>query len=434
MVIREFFYEIVLLLLALVAIPKMLYHRIFYGKYKKSLFKRFGFGFPAIAKGQRKLIWIHAVSVGETKAVATLAKMFKRQYDNPIVMISSTTETGHDEALRCIPIADYHVYLPLDFRWIIRPIVHRIKPDLVIMVETDFWYNFLKSSKDSGAVVAVVNGKISTSSLKRFQSLQKLSETLFSQVDLYCVQNELYKERFEQIGIPTKKIVITGNMKFDEVYPQLSEEEMGNWKQQLGIAPGDLVLVAGSTHHPEETLILDSLHEVWKQYPRLKLLLVPRHPERFNEVAGILSSQKLAFTRLSEWNAKNDGGGSVVLIDAMGVLRKCYQLADIAIVGGSYTEKVGGHNIIEPCWYGVPVIFGPHMFTQTELVSLVKEYEAGEQVPPEALTTTLLDYLGNPEKRSLLGKGGLRLTGDAKGATQKTFDAINAKLNQSMSI
>lgn len=426
--IREIFYEIALLLLGIVAIPKMLYQRMFYGKYRKSLSKRFGFGFPTIAKGKRKLIWIHAVSVGETKAVATLAKMLKMQLNDPIIIVSSTTETGHDEALRSIPTAEYHVYLPLDFRWVIRPIVKRIKPDLVILVESDFWYNFLKSSKDIGAKVAVVNGKISKTSLRRFLYWRQLSETLFSQIDLYCVQNSLYKERFEQIGVPPNKIVTTGNMKFDEVYPQLSETEMANWKQQLGIAPGDLVLVAGSTHNPEEILILDALKEVWKQYPRLKLLLVPRYPERFNEVAGILSSRKQPFSRLSEWNSKTEGNESVILIDAMGVLRKCYQLADIALVGGSYTEKIGGHNIIEPCWYGIPVIFGPHMHTQIELVALVKEYKAGEQVPPEALASTLLAYLGNPEQRALLGKGGLRLTGDAKGATQKTFDAISSCL------
>lgn len=426
---REFLYEAMLWLLGLVAIPRMLYQRIFHGKYKKSLFKRFGIGFPMIAKGDRKLIWIHAVSVGETKAVAALAKMLKTQLHNPILVISSTTETGHAEAERSIPTADYHVYMPLDFRWIIKSIVKRTAPDLVLLVETDFWYNFLKASKDIGATIAVVNGKISLTSLQRFQRFGELSHQLFSHIDLCCVQNTLYQKRFEQVGMLPEKIIVTGNMKFDEIYPQLTPDEMDKWKQQLGIAPGDLILVAGSTHDPEEKIILDALQEVWQQCPNLKVMIVPRHPERFNEVAGLIAGRKLRFSRLSELTSRQAGDTAgkekVILIDAMGVLRKCYQMADIAIVGGSFTSRVGGHNIIEPCWYGVPVLFGPFMHTQLELVALVNEYHAGEQVPAQELGKALVEYLKDPEQRVQLGKGGLRLTADAKGATQKTWQALS---------
>lgn len=426
---RDFIYEAMLWLLGVVAIPKMLYQRIFHGKYKQSLFKRFGIGFPMISKGNRKLIWIHAVSVGETKAVAALAKMLKTQLHNPILVISSTTETGHAEAERSISVADYHVYMPLDFRWIINSIVKRTAPDLLLLVETDFWYNFLKASKEAGAAIAIVNGKISLTSLHRFQRFGELSRLLFSHIDLCCVQNTLYKERFEQVGMALEKIEVTGNMKFDEIYPQLTSEEMTKWRQQLGIVPGDLVLVVGSTHDPEEKIILDTLKEVWQHIPNLKVMIVPRHPERFNEVAGLISTRKLRFSRLSELMSRpaNDSGEKekVLLIDAMAVLRKCYQLADIAVVGGSFTSKVGGHNIIEPCWYGVPVLFGPYMHTQLELVALVNEYHAGEQIQAQELAKTLVDYLKNSEKRAQLGKGGLRLTADAKGATQKSWQALS---------
>lgn len=426
---QDILYELMLWLLALAALPKMLYQRLVHKKYKKSLFKRFGIGFPAISKGSRKLIWIHAVSVGETKAVAALAKMLKTKLQNPILVISSTTETGHAEAERSIPSADYHVYLPLDFRWIIKPIVKRLLPDLVILVETDFWYNFLKASKEVGATVAVVNGKISLSSLQRFQRFPDLSRHLFTQLDLCCVQNRIYQERFEQVGMDKEKIKITGNMKFDEIYPQLTGEELSRWKKQLGIAADDPVLVAGSTHDPEEKMILEALQEVWKEYPNLKVMLVPRHPERFNEVAGLISGSKVRFSRLSELAARHNGtpigDDKVILIDAMGVLRKCYQMANIAIVGGSFTQKVGGHNIIEPCWYGVPVLFGPFMHTQQELVTLVNQYHAGVQVTAQELATTLISYLKDPKKREELGRGGLQLTGEAKGATQKTWRSLS---------
>ena len=167
--ILSFFYEIALWLLALIYLPKLIYDYFFRKKYNQSIARRLGFNFPLITKGKRSLVWVHAVSVGETKAISSLIKTIRNQLNNPIIVISSITETGHDEAKRSIQLADYHVYLPIDFRFIIRPIIKRAAPDLVILTETDFWYNFLKSAKDSGAVIALVNGKISERSFRRFK-------------------------------------------------------------------------------------------------------------------------------------------------------------------------------------------------------------------------------------------------------------------------
>lgn len=418
------FYELALWTLAMAAIPKMLYQRFVHGKYRNSLSKRFGFGFPNITKGDRKLIWIHAVSVGETKVVASLAKLLKNSPGNPIIVVSSITETGHVEAQRSMPFADYHVYLPFDLYSIISPIIRRAKPELVILSESDFWYNFLRSSKSHGASVAVVNGKISQRSADRFRKLKLFTNALFSCVDLLCTQNLLYQERFVEVGIPAQKLIVTGNMKFDESYPKLNADEIDIWRRNLGIKASDQVLVVGSTHDPEELLILDALKEVWQHLPHLKVLIVPRHPERFLEVAMLLHKKEIPFIRFSNFNA-NTGEEKVILIDAMGQLRRCYQLADLAIVGGSFTDKVGGHNIIEPCWYGVPVLFGPHMHTQLELVSLVKQYNAGIQVNKDNLTSTLLSILKDPEKRAKYGKGGELLVSEMQGATAKTWQAIS---------
>lgn len=421
------FYEIALWILTLVAIPKLAYQRWKYGKYQHSLAQRFGRDFPQIDKKERPLVWIHAVSVGETKAVAVLAKKLKQELPNPILLISSTTETGHAEALRSLSFADYHVYMPLDFNRVVRPIIKRVRPDLVVLCETDFWYNFLQSCKAVGAKIAVVNGKLSVASLERFRRFHFFSRRLFSLIDLFCVQNALYQKRFEQVGVPTEKIVVTGNMKFDEEYPQLSAEDLIRWRDLLGIAKEDKVLVIGSTHSPEEDLLLEELAHVWQRCPKLKVLIVPRHPERFNEVANLLAKKNIPFVRLSSINSKV-GKEMVILVDAMGVLRKCYQLADLAIVAGSYTPKVGGHNIIEPCWFGVPVLFGPHMHTQLELVELVAEYKAGLQVPLEELSGVIISCLTTPSQHAALGEGGKRLVQDLRGATGKTWKAMEAEL------
>lgn len=416
-------YELAMWVLALAAIPKILYQRIFHGKYRNSLTKRLGFGFPNIVKDQRKVIWVHAVSVGETKAVAVLAKQLKARMNNAVLIVSSITETGHTEAQRSMPFADYHVYLPVDLYGVINPIIKRVKPDLVLLVESDFWLHFLRSCKRYGAKVALVNGKMSERSMQRFQKFQNFSKLLFSQIDLFCMQNRIYEKRFLSLGIPQEQIHVTGNMKFDESYPRLSESELLRWKSELGISEENQVLVVGSSHHPEEEMIVERLASIWKVYPKLKALIVPRHPERFLEVGALLAKRNIPYIAFSKLPNKT-GQEKVILVDAMGQLRKCYQLADIAFVAGSFTDRVGGHNIIEPCWYGVPVLFGPHMRTQPELVSLVNEYHAGIQVDESEFVNTVIDLLDHPEKRAALGEGGRTLMADMQGATSRTLTIL----------
>lgn len=415
-------YEVCLFLIGLAALPAFLYELVFKGKYRKSLLKRFGSGFPLIKKGERPLVWIHAVSLGETKAVSALAKKMRTELKNPVIVFSTTTETGYVEACRTIA-ADYHVYLPFDFGWVIKPIIRRTAPDVLILCESDFWFNFISTAKAAGAYVALVNGKISRTSTERLKKVPFFAKALFNSIDLLCVQSNLYRTRFESLGILTDKIVVTGNMKFDGDYAKLPATQLQAWRNELGIRPKDPVLVVGSSHHPEEALLLKALSQVWSQFPNLKVMIVPRHPERFNEVAGILQKNNISFRRLSQKHAESSDM-PVILIDAMGLLRKCYQLADIAIVAGSYTAKVGGHNILEPSWYGVPVIFGPHMQGQPDLLELVREYKAGMQVNIEELPQVLIKLLDHPQECKELGSAGLKLAGDVHGATGKTWDLI----------
>lgn len=421
----SFLYECCLLVLALLSLPKFLYQLMVKGKYRAQFFKRFGSGFPLIKKDGRPLIWVHAVSLGETKAIAPLVKALKAKFNHPLIIFSTTTETGYVESCRSIS-ADHHVYLPFDFGWIINPIIKKTAPDLLILCESDFWYNLLKSAKKAGAKTILVNGKISKKSMERFKQVNFFTKKLFSFIDLFCVQSQLYAKRFEELAIPIEKITVTGNMKFDGDYSKLSEPKLKDWRNELGIDTLDPVLVVGSSHDPEETQLLETLPPVWERFPNLKVLLVPRHPERFHEVAGILQKKNIPYRRLSE-NKHQDDSASVILVDAMGVLRKCYQLADVAIVAGSFTPKVGGHNILEPSWYGVPVIFGPYMHSQPDLVDLVKEYGAGIQVDTARLADELISCFKEPEKRKSLGEAGMRLTSDLQGATGKTCELIRER-------
>ena len=418
----QFFYNFVLLLFLLFTSPKLLYDYFIKKKYHQSLKYRLGCHFPKIE--EKKVAWIHAVSLGETKAVVALAKKLKIHFPDIALIISSVTETGHAEAKKSIPEADYHVYMPIDLSFIIDPIIKNVKPTLVLISETDLWYNFLKASKKVGAQTLVVNGKISERSCNRYSKIPFFSRKIFSLIDLFCLQNSFYAQLFSKLVIPSSKLYITGNLKIDEPYPILNKTELSQWRTRLKIHEEDFVLVIGSTHDPEEKILLENLRTLFAQIPYLKIILIPRHPERFDRVANLLTNDGYKFSRYSEIE-KTTSDVQVILGDAMGVLRKFYQIADIAIVAGSYTEKVGGHNVLEPCCYGVPVIFGPFMHSQKELKELVLNYKAGLQIEIAELSSAISDFYKNSEKKIMMGKRGRQIMEEMNGATDRTWNVIN---------
>lgn len=423
------FYEVILWLIALIALPKTIFSFFYHKKYRESLLPRLGFGYPIFPKNGHSSIWIHAVSVGETKAIVPLARELNRLFpDNPLI-ISSASETGHMEAKRSLPFADHFVYLPLDFTCVINPIVKNASPGLVILCESDFWYNFLFQCKKRGAAIALVSGKMSERSSWRFGCVPFFSKKLFGLLDILCVQNSLYYSRFIKAGSFSEKMKVTGNLKLDEDYPQLSNAEIIEWRQKLGIQVGQPVLTIGSSHDSEEQLFLKILKDLWKESPHLRVILVPRRPERFKEVGRLLEKEGLKWINFTEINQRV-GNEQVILIDAMGLLRMCYQLADFALVGGSFTDRVGGHNILEPCWYGKPVLFGPHMQTQLELVELIKQYGAGLQVDQKGLEETLRTWLKHPDQAKEIGSKGWGLINDFKGSTSRTLEAIHPFLDK----
>lgn len=387
-----------------------------------------GLNFPHIKAEGRFIIWIHAVSVGETKAIYSLLRILKKQHDNPYIIISSITETGHIEAKKSITCADLHIYLPFDLSWIIHPIVKSIRPNLVIISETDFWYNFLASCKQFSANIVLVNGKISEKSCRLYQKFLFYSKNIFNLCDVLCVQSEEYLKRFALTGVDIKKLFVTGNLKLDNTISFLKKDELALWKEKLGINESDQVLVIGSTHHKEEEAILNSLDLLIKQKENLKIVLVPRHPERFDEVTTILKKLNLPFTKLSKLNQKK-GNEKIIFIDSMGLLNKCYQFADLAIVGGSFYEGIGGHNIIEPCQFLVPTLFGPYMENQKELVVMVKQYRAGLQLNLSLLNSVVERLLNNHDERKVIGENGLMLIKSCGGATHKTSHIISSFLN-----
>lgn len=388
-------------------------------KYRGILGARLGRKFPKIEKKQRKLIWVHAVSLGETKAIAPLIKKFKSLPNPPLILLSTVTQTGYAEGKKTA--ADYTVYLPFDFRYIIRPIVRRVRPDLVILTETDFWYHFQKAAKKSGAQLIVVNSKLSKRSFGRYQTFPSFVRHLLKPIDHFYVQGPLYEERLQKLGISPDKITITGNIKLDAPIGTIKTPT----RQQLGLKEA-FVITLGSTHNPEERIWIKALKTLWQKQANLKVLLVPRHPERFREVEHLLEKEGLSYARWSEKGTLHTH--QILLVDAMGVLKTCYQLADLTFVGGSFTSLVGGHNILEPCFYGKPVLFGPYMDSQPDLLDLARAYQAGLQIKPEDIISTVQQFMTNPSLSAQIGKNGLNLMAASQGALDKTFHALQLKL------
>lgn len=419
----SFIYDLLLLLLGIFALPKLLWQCLKMGKYKRSFLERLGLKLPTLESTKEPVIWMHMVSVGETRAVIPLYKKIRKEYPNAKVVISSITETGQMEAKRSMPDADLHFFLPLDFSWIIRKTMRKIHPNILILVECEFWYHLIFQAKKNDAEVFLVNGRISERSSKRFSLFSFFTKELFKSFDALCLQTDLYKKRFVEMGIDPSKLFVTGNLKFDVTSKKLTPEEIESWRGEMGIAKEDRVVVIGSSHNTEEEILLSALDPVFKSIPNLKVILVPRHPERFNQVFTLVKEKGFSTIAYSK-RAEKTGSEKVILIDAMGLLLSCYQLADIAIVGGSFIDHIGGHNVFEPVECGVPVIFGPFMKEQAELADIVLTGKAGVQVSANELADWTLKLLTDPIEYQARKEACSKLTQQMRGSIERTWQVL----------
>jgi 3-deoxy-D-manno-octulosonic-acid transferase len=286
----------------------------------------------------------------------------------------------------------------------------RLKPHLLLLSEGDLWLNMLHSAKKRGARIALVSGKLSERSAKRYAKVPFFTRSLFDNLDLICAQNTLYADRLKLFS---KNVVTTGNLKFDIPISPLSASQKAQWQKQLHLQPHEPLLVIGSTHPGEEELLIPIALETDS-----KILLIPRHPERFDRVFAMLPH---GAGRLSKGLT---GQEKIILIDTMGLLTTCYQLATLAIVGGSFVPGIGGHNILEPIQASIPVLFGPYMKKQQQLAQLVCNAGAGKQLAPHELSSTLQSLLNNPALYQTLQTKAIELASHSRGATERTWNAL----------
>jgi 3-deoxy-D-manno-octulosonic-acid transferase len=395
------------------------------GKYGAMLGERLG-RVPERLAGQqsRPTIWVHAVSVGEVLAVGRLIEALRAEFAQYRVVVSTTTATGQKLARARFGEANVF-YFPLDFAFAIRPYLQLLRPQLIVIAETEFWPNFLRLAHQSGARVAVVNARISDRSWRGYRRFRGLLARVLQELDLFLAQTEEDRKRLAEIGAPTERIQVSGNLKFDVAVPPPPPivASLRSTFQKERAAP---VIVCGSTVEGEEPLLLRTFENVRASHPRAVMILAPRHPERFAEVARLLEQLGIRFWRRSLWSGDPIAGG-VLLVDTIGELASLYALADVAFVGGSLVPR-GGHNIIEPAQHGVPIIVGNHTENFRDIIGLFQSRDAVRVVGPAELPLVLLELISNEPERAALGRRATETLQSQTGATQRTLAALEKLL------
>ncbi len=395
----SFLYDLVLGFYLFLQLPSLLFSKKNRNAFQKFALPNFK---SSLFKTKSKIVWVHSVSLGEAKAASVLISQVKSKEqvlaENSFFVIHSvTTQTGFEEAKK--GLADQIVFMPFDFSFLMRRLGRKIQPDLIIFVETDFWYHFVKYMKKAGSKTAVISGKLSKRSFRRLQFFTFFAKKLFSLFDLIAVQNKTYQKRFSQFA---ENIKISPNLKFFHLPKKLSPDTIQTLKNKLNIQESDQVITIASTHEPEEKLLLEELKTFIADQNNLKILLAPRHPERFKEVACLLKNLSLPFTRLSALNSNSiKDSANLILIDSMGFLNQAFSISHLAIVAGSFVPKIGGHNILEPVFFDLPVIFGPYMHDQQELKNIALKEKIAVQTDLKNVKEIINFFLKNIYKQKL---------------------------------
>jgi 3-deoxy-D-manno-octulosonic-acid transferase len=377
------------------------------------------------------VVWFHAVSVGEVNLLATLIPAFQKRRPDCRIVVSATTDTGLAEARRRFSDRDVIAW-PFDFSWAVAAALDAVRPALIVLTESELWPNFLQAAGDRAIPVIAVNARMSPRSFARLKRVRGLAARfLFARVSRFAVQEQEYAERLRQLGVPRDKLAVTGSVKYDGAIPDGASEKTAQLRRLLGVSTtgGAVIWLAGSTHAPEEAIVLAVFARLRVRFPGLRLILVPRHPDRFEEVAGLVEQSRLPVVRRSRVNQPLAETPAVTLLDTLGELGAAWGLADVGFTGGSLDGTRGGQSMIEPAGYGVPCAFGPHVWNFKDAAKRLLEVGGAVMVNDELqLEEALAKLIGDPELRARMGLAARDLVRRQQGATARTLEELDALL------
>ncbi len=419
------------LLLLMAIAPVLIYRRITQGKYRRGWYEKLT-GRLSRQHPDRTCLWFHAVSVGEVLQLQKVLEETEARFPLAELLITVTTETGYDVAREKYP--RYTVsFFPLDFSWAINHALSAIRPRLIVLVELELWPNLILTAKRRKIPLILINGRMGAKSFRGYSRLKPLMKRLLSCFEILAVQTETYQDRLLGLGAPADRVIVSGNIKFDRSESDRKNPKTLELKSWFRLDASDLVFIAGSTQDPEEIYAIDAWLALRNEFPRLRLIIVPRHKERFDEVADLIRQRGCRLIRRStlvdqgksSMEANNvPDGPEVGLLDTLGELAACWGLADIAFVGGSLTNR-GGQNMIEPAGYGTAVLFGPNTWNFKDITEALLSLDAAKVVSgPDELRETIRQLLRHPDEAHRMGQAAHAFVASQRGATLRTVDLI----------
>lgn len=411
--------------------PVLLYRMVVQGKYREGWQEKFLGRLPP-RKSDRPCLWLHAVSVGEVLQLQKVIQKLHASLPRYDCLITTTTHTGRKVAQEKFPDLDV-CYYPLDFSWSVRQAIRNINPAAIILVELELWPNFIQEADRMGIPLALINARMSQKSFHGYRRIKAFIKTILRRFTVVAAQNQTYARRLSELGAHTDRLHITGSIKFDQIETNRDNQKTNELRNSFGLQENEILFVAGSTQEPEELYALDTFRKLQSEFPLLRLLLVPRHQERFLQVAKLVEQQGLPILKRSELckgttNAADFAVPPVLLLDTLGELSSAWGLADIAFVGGSFTNR-GGQNMIEPAAYGAAVFFGPNTWNFQDVVELLLEHNAAQVIgAPGQFTQAIRNALIDPNSARARGLRAQKIVQTQQGATHKTITLLEDML------
>lgn len=427
-------YDLIFIILAILYLP----YGMVRGKLKGHFLNRSGIRKDkALDKlAGKKVIWMHAVSVGEVLSTRAFLNKLKEKLNDYEIFITTTTATGNLMA-KNLGIGTVS-YTPLDFSFIVRKFIKKVNPKIFIFAETEIWPNLIAELHKKNIPMFMVGGRISPRSFKGYKRIKFLIRPILRKINLFCMQTKDDAKRIISLGAKEDSVKVMGNMKFDVAEPDINSQEFARkqdfLKHKIDLRKGDLLLVAASTHNPEEKIIIGIYKELKKEFPNLKLLIAPRHIERAKEIKQIFTEQGIKVCLYSENVKSQDLVSENIIIDIMGELKCAYSLATVVFVGGSLI-KHGGQNIIEPAFFSKLIIVGPHTFNFKDIVDTFLSGGALIQVKNQTkLRETLKILLRNHSRREALGGNAKKLVDSNSGVSEKIALMLEAFIEKNEKI
>ncbi len=420
--------DLIYLLAIAICSPWLVWRSVRTGRYRRELSSKLLGRVRPSNPGRRPVAWFHAVSVGEVNLLGTLVPAFRKRHPDWLIVVSSTTDTGLAEARK--RFADSAVIAwPADFSWAVASAIEAVGPSLIVLTESELWPNFLHAARKRDIPVVVVNARMSPRSFSRLRRVKALAgRWLYENVACFAVQEQEYADRLRELGVPSSRLIVTGSVKYDGAMKDRDPERTDWLRNLLGIERGrQMIFLAGSTHAPEEEIVLAVFRRLREKVPAIHLVLVPRHPDRFAEVARLVEGSGLSFVRRSTVSEPLEQPPAVVLLDTVGELGAAWGLADVGFTGGSLDGKRGGQSMIEPAGHGVACIHGPHVWNFKDAARRLVEVGGAIMVRDAAgLEAALFELVTNKERRTRMGALARELVERQQGATSRTLDVIDS--------